>query len=475
MRTALGSPLLVTMVGSSRKWAASMRLPSLSRNSRLPMRVASIPACYTVYMTAGKADTARRYRLYPTAGQAERLTEWGHTCRAVWNIALEQRQFAWAQRRHTMRAVEQNLHLTQARSDLDWIADLPAQSAQQVFINLDRTYDNWWNPNHPAGVPKRKKRKASLAVSFPGQAVEMRRLNRHWGAVRLPKIGWVRFRMSRSLGGTLRNATVTVNGAGTWHVCFGVATGMTVAPPNGLPACGVDFGVACSAYVSDEDAPRMMAPTLAKGEQARLLGLERRKDRQLTYAKKHNGGKYSRRLRKTLTAIASLKSRQAGRRLDFTHKLTTDLAKNHGRVGIEDLQVKNMTASAKGTNEEPGINVRVKARLNRAVLDNIPGERRRQLEYKAPLFGSELLAVPAPYTSQTCSACGVVDKASRPGCGREFACTACGHQQHADKNAALNIEGKARRAAGLNSTRRHTVPSHRESGRRLREPLAGAA
>ena len=137
--------------------------------------------------------------------------------------------------------------------------------------------------------------------------------------------------------------------------------------------------------------------------------------------------------------------------------------------------MRNMTASAAGTAEAPGVNVRQKAGLNRGILDNAPYERRRQLEYKAPLFGSELRAVPAPFTSQACSACGVVDKASRPGCGREFACTACGHQDHADRNAARNIEGKARRAAGLNSTRRHIVPSRRTSGRRLREPLAGAA
>jgi putative transposase len=237
----------------------------------------------------------------------------------------------------------------------------------------------------------------------------------------------------------------------------------------------VDFGVVCSAYVSDEDAPRLMPSTLTPGERERLLGLERRKARQVTYAKKYNGGKYSRRLRKTIADIASLKARQARRRLDFTHKLTTDLAKNHGWVGIEDLRVKNMTASARGTAEAPGSNVRQKAGLNRAILDNAPRERRRQLGYKARLYGSELILVPAPFTSQTCSECGVTDKVSRPGCGREFACTACGHQAHADKNAALNIERKARRAAGLNSTRRHDVPSHRGTGRRLREPLAGAA
>src|SRR6266496_1254608 len=146
MSTARGSPLLVTMVGSCRKCAASMRLPSFSRNSRVPMRIDSIPARYAVYMTAGQADMARKYRLYPSPEQADRLTAWGHTCRTVWNIALEQRQFAWEQRRHTMWAVEQCAYLTQARGELPWLADLPSQSAQQVLRHLDRAYENLWNP-----------------------------------------------------------------------------------------------------------------------------------------------------------------------------------------------------------------------------------------------------------------------------------------------------------------------------------------
>lgn len=425
-------------------------------------------------MTAGQADTARRYRLYPESGQAERLTAWGHTCRAIWNTALEQRRFAWTQRRHTMRAAEQCAHLTQARADLDWMADLPAQSAQQVLRHLDRAYGNWWNPDHPAGAPERRKRRARMSVPFPGQAVSVERLNRKWGQVRLPKLGWVRFRWSRTPG-DVRNATVTVDGTGCWHVSFGVATAAEAVPPNGLPGCGVDFGVACSAYVSDEDSPRLMSPTLAPGERKRLTGLERRKARQVTYAKRHNGGRYSRRLRKAIAAIAGLKSRQARRRLDFTHKLTTGLAKNHGWVGIEDLKVTSMTRSAKGTAGNPGSNVRQKAGLNRGILDNSPGERRRQMEYKAARYGSELRPVPAPFTSQDCSACGARDKESRPGCGRVYACTSCGHTDHADRNAARNIENKARRAGGLNSTRRHDVPSPRETGRRMREPLAGAA
>jgi putative transposase len=423
-----------------------------------------------------QADAGRKYRLYPTADQAERLTGWGHTCRAIWNIALEQRRFAWQQQRQAMRATEQCAHLTRARADLDWMADLPAQCGQQVLRHLDAAYDNWWNPDHPAAAPARRKRRARMPVPFPGQAVQVARVNRKWGAVRLPKLGWVRFRWSRPPGGVVRNATVTVDGTGRWHVSFGVATGAKPTPANGLPGCGVDFGVACSAYVSDEDTPRLMPPTLTRGERQRLLGLERRKARQEAFAKKHDGGRYSNRLRKTNRQIAKLKGRQARRRLDFTHKLTTDLAKNHGWVGIEDLNAKGMTASARGTAQQPGTNVAQKAGLNRGILDNAPFERRRQLRYKTPRHGSELRVVPAAGTSQTCSKCKVRDPQSRPGCGREFACTACGHRQHADKNASIEIEDRARRAGGPNSTRRHlAVPSPRNPGRRLREPLAGAA
>ena len=414
-----------------------------------------------------KADAGRRYRAYPARQQAERLTGWGHSCRAVWNLALEQRQYLYRHRGVTLRAIAQGAQLTRARAELPWLADLPAQSAQQVLHQLDRAYDHWWNPQHPAGPPTFKKRSDRLAVTFPGQAVKVRKLNRKWAEVRLPKIGWVRLRLSRPLGGVVRNATVSHDGLG-WHISFGVATGTEPAAPNGLPGCGVDFGVACSAWVSDEPSPRLLPPTLTPGEQRRLLGLERRKARQVRWAKRHNRGRYSRRLRRTIAQIAALRARQARRRLDFTHKLTTDLAKSHGWVGIEDLPVKYMTRSAKGTVDAPGRKVRQKAGLNRAILDNAPYERRRQLAYKAPSYGSELRVVPAPGTSQTCSACGRRDPHSRPGCGRVFACTACGHQAHADHNAARNIQ---RIAAGLavDSTRSHPRVA-RPARSRMREP-----
>ncbi|MGW2271373.1 RNA-guided endonuclease InsQ/TnpB family protein [Streptomyces yangpuensis] len=412
-----------------------------------------------------KADAGRKYRAYPAGDQTRVLTRWGHTARALWNVALEQRVYLWEQRRYTLRSAEQCKQLTAARADVDWIGELPAQAGQQILRQLDRAYENFWDPTHPARFPARKKRGSRLSVSFPGQAVAVRKLNRTWAEVRLPKLGWLRFRLSRAIGGTIRNATVSRDGNG-WHISFGVHTGRRPDAPNGKPACGVDFGVTASAFVSTEVAPRLMAPTLTASERERLKTLEQRKARQVTYAKKHNGGKYGNRLRKTIAQIAGLTARGANRRRDFTHKLTTDLAKNHGLIGIEDLRVKNMTASAKGSIESPGRNVRAKAWLNRAVLDNTPGERRRQLEYKARMYGSVVVPVVPFHTSQTCARCGQVDPESRKGCGRLFACTRFGYEDDADHNASVEIEARARRTGGsdINSTR--SIP-------RVRVPATG--
>jgi putative transposase len=66
---------------------------------------------------------------------------------------LEQRRFAWRQRGRTVWSGEQCRHLTDARADLPWLADLPAQTAQQVLRQLDRAYCNWWNPEHPGPRP----------------------------------------------------------------------------------------------------------------------------------------------------------------------------------------------------------------------------------------------------------------------------------------------------------------------------------
>lgn len=188
-----------------------------------------------------------------------------------------------------------------------------------------------------------------------------------------------------------------------------------------------------------------MPPTLTDGERQRRVALERQKERQVTFAKKHNGGRYSNRLRRTIAELAKLEARAARRRKDWNDKFTTDVAKNHGTVVIEDLRVANMTRRAHGSN------VKQKSGLNGALLNQGLHQRRMMLAYKCKREGGELVDVPAHGTSQTCSSCGVRDPESRKGCGRAFACTACGFTAHADHNAAVNILNRGVRGAGSES------------------------
>jgi putative transposase len=430
-----------------------------------------------------KANTAQRFRLYPDRGQAERLVAWSHTCRAVWNTALAQRIWAYkSAQRVTLRAAEQCVELTEARREHDWLRDLPAQCAQQVLRQLDDAYSNFWNPNHPAGFPQFKKKSHPQGVTFPGQAIRIRKVSRRMAHVWLPKLGWVRFRLSRPIDGTVRNATVRRDGLG-WHISFGVHQPEPAEPPvNTGPPVGMDVGIACSVFLSTETRERQRPDTLTAGERKRLRGLEQRKARQVAFAKKHNGGKYSNRLRKTIVAIAAVKARQARRRADWNHKLTTDLAQNHGLVAVEDLRVSSMLRSAKGTAQQPGSNVCQKAGLNRSIADQGWFEIRRQLGYKTRRHGGVLVAVPAPGSSQSCNQCGVRDPESREGCGRLFACVHCGHTEHADRNAALNVLDRALCTAGWagtttsgrggsQSTRSpHGQGTH--AGSRMREPAS---
>lgn len=173
--------------------------------------------------------------------------------------------------------------------------------------------------------------------------------------------------------------------------------------------------------------------TLTPKERERLVRLERRRERQHS-----NSANRAR----TQLAINKLKSRQARRRKDFTEKTSYALAKRHGVIVFEDLNVTNMTTSARGTADTPGSHVKPKARLNRAILDRGWGALLDRTRDKASKLGGEVILVPAPYTSQTCCSCGLTDADSRTA-RAVFVCVSCGHTGHADVVAAENILNRA--------------------------------
>jgi putative transposase len=369
----------------------------------------------------------RRYRLALDPAQEARLAQWSGALRALWNAALEQRRTAWRLCSASVGLAEQCRDLTAARREVPWLEDVPAQAAQQTLRDLDRAFGRFFDGH--GRYPRFRSRRRGPGIRFP-QGVEVRRVNRRWGEVRLPKLGWLRFRWTRPPGGQVRHATVSCDALG-WHVALCVELDAMPAPPNRGPAVGVDRGVCALAATSGGEL--VLGEFWTAGERRRRRVLEHR------LARSHRG---SARRRRTVAQLARMRARIARRRSDELHKLSNRLASRHSLVALEDLNVRAMTRSAKGTIEQPGINVAAKAGLNREILERGWGELRRQLEYKCGWYGSWLLTVDARYTSQTCAECGTIDSRSRESQAR-FRCVACGHAQHADINAARVILQRA--------------------------------
>lgn len=367
------------------------------------------------------------YKLKPTPAQSNLFAQFAGVCRLIYNLALEQRRDHYhAYRRATGHGISypaQARELTQLRRDNDWIAAVHVTPQQQALRDLDRAYQNWFKGI--AHYPSPRKRGRNDTFRFQGREIETRRLNGKWSEVRLPKIGWVKFRDTRPLRGKINNVTISLASNG-WHVAFSLAIEHE-APANIAPAVGIDRGVANTLSLSTGE--HMSIP-------ASLADLDRKQRRAQRVLSRRKRG--SRRYAKARRRVAALSARRARIRRDWHHRASLELSRRFGTVVIEDLNTRNMTGSARGTLEEPGRNVRQKSGLNRAILGQGWHIFETLLVYKLEERGGALLKVPAHYTSRTCSVCGAVDSRSRKN-QASFVCTTCGHRDHADSNAAKVI------------------------------------
>jgi len=386
-----------------------------------------------------------RFRLTPTATQEQLLLTHCAHARYVWNLAVEQQSW-WTRRRgKAPNFAQQSRQLTEARAEVEWLRAGSVTVQQQALRDFDQAMRNFFGGTHR----KPTWRKAGQHEGFRIVAVSpehVRRLSRNVGEVFVPKVGWVRFRWSRPAA-SAKSYRVTRDRSGRWHVAFATMLPGPVMAPGTGEMVGVDRGVAVSTALSTGELLR--CPGLRPKEAERLLRLQRR----LAKAKRGSNRRAGLKLR-----IAKIKGAQSDRRKDWVEKTSTDLARRFDVIRFEDLRIDDMTKSAKGTVEKPGVNVRQKAGLNRGILSNGWGLLLQRTIDKAP--GRVELVNPA-YTSQTCNRCKAVDAKSRKS-QAHFACTTCGHRDHADVNAARNIATAAGHAVAARGGVRLREPANRE-------------
>ncbi|WP_306049252.1 RNA-guided endonuclease InsQ/TnpB family protein [Oceaniradius stylonematis] len=391
-----------------------------------------------------------RYRLDPTADQARQFARFAGVVRLVFNLALEQRRDHW----RTFRQVEgrpisfaaQCRELTLLRREYDFIREVTNTCQQQALRDLDAAFAAFFAGR--ARHPNPRRRGINDSFRFHGREIGVERLNRNWGRVRLPKIGWVRFRWTRAIEGKIKNVTISRDALG-WHVSFDCAieeAAMSLPRPE---AVGIDRGVTRTLALSDG--------TFADMPMERLRLLDRRARKQArTLARCKRGS--NRRL-KARERLAATKAKAARIRKYFNHVQSRQIADAYGTVVVEDLATANMTRSARGTAEQPGRNVRAKAGLNRAILEQGWRQFATFLSYKLEANGGTLVSIPPAYTSQTCSACGSISKHHRKS-QAVFSCADCCHAANADTNAAINILRAGTRPAVRESV---AAPLTRES------------
>jgi putative transposase len=367
---------------------------------------------------------AFKFELKPNGAQMRHMRRFAGCCRFVFNkaLALQQSQYQSGERFTGYFAMAKQLTEWRNGAETPWLKDAPVHPLQHALKDLERAYKNFFARR--ADLPRFRRKGSGESFRYPdAKQFEIDPSN---SRIKLPKLGWMRYRNSRDILGTPKNITIRLS-AGKCYASIQTEREVQLPCPTANTAIGIDMGIARFATLSDGS---FIAPLNSfQKHQQRLARYQRRMSRRVKFSS--NWKKAKIKVQKVHTLIANA-------RRDFLHKSTTTSSKNHALVCIEDLKVRNMSRSSKGTPERHGQRVRQKSVLNRAILDQGWAEFRRQLEYKTHWAGGRLLAVPAYRTSQSCPRCRHVAPANRR-TQAQFLCVMCGYSAHADVVGAFNV------------------------------------
>ena len=294
------------------------------------------------------------------------LRQYFGCARFVFNHCLALRSDLYKHKGESVNSAPLSRHVTYLKhcGDFDWLKDCPSSVLQQALRDQDKAFTNFFQGR--AKYPRFKKRTHKQSIRM---TLDQRRISGQYRAgelLKLPKLGEIKVRWSRIPKGVPKMATVSQDPDGRYYVSFSCEEIKPQAKTK-HEVIGIDMGIKDVVVTSvgfKSGAPRNTY------RYARRLKLEQRK-----LARKTKG---SNRYQKQRQVVASVHSKIARCRSDFLHKLTSELIANNSTVCIEDLNVSGMVKNRK---------------LSKAVADVGMFELRRQLEYKAEWYGSNVIKI----------------------------------------------------------------------------------
>jgi putative transposase len=397
-----------------------------------------------------------KFRLYPTKTQEAQLEGLLEQHRQLYNAALEERLWLWRDYQVSTNYTRQANQLKELRQEREDLARYSYSAMQQTLRRLDKAYRRFFKDcrlprakREGAGKPRFKTPSRFKSVTFiQGDGAKFLENKRDWlidqeaklqaGHSTTPK-AWAKLRLAgfekglrvkqhRLIEGDVKQVQVKRSSSGRWYAMV-ICT--NIAKPEPLPATGKDVGVdaGCVTLMATSEGELFTNPRYSNKLQTKKAIHQRQQSR---------SKRGSKRWRKAGARRARVEEKIQRQRRDNHFKLAKQLVNHYDRIAIEDLQIKNMTKSARGTVNNPGRNVSQKSGLNKSILDAGWGQFREILLTKADEAGREVAVVKAAYSSQECSSCGDIDKKNRPS-QEKFKCLSCGFREHADVNAAKNL------------------------------------
>ena len=351
----------------------------------------------------------------------------------------------------TYNACSKALTQLKREAQTQWLKQPIAQALQQTLRDQDRAIRESFK--NGKGFPRFKSRDHGDSFRLPQPKRED--IDEANARVFVPKLGFVRYRKSRDTAeGLVRQVTIKRDGT-KWFVVITKLINYT--PMQTLAGeCGIDLGIAQTVTTSDGkvyqiDTDRIKAIEKQIAQKQRALSHNYEARRQLAkcgLALAFDKTKPSRKRRRLKAQIQKLYQKLRNIRKDFCQQTANAIARTVGMVYVEDLKVRNMTASAKGTIEKPGQRVKQKSGLNKAMLRFSPHQWVSSLEWALLKHGGYVVKVNPAYTSQTCPSCGHCEKENRP-TQAEFECRQCGYTNNSDVVGAINVLNRGRTAPSM--------------------------